>query len=178
MLSCTRWTLRVKDTCVVNRAVINPLTRVCSYLLVGVHPGDPGTGKAMAIQQTDGHVIFIKAQGWFPTCCSRNLGLTVCRSLGFCCCLLSLSCQPHVLICNICSCNSLYLSTELCYPQSPVGREDGGAAQSHLPPHSVWYPRACTGMGTKWWFCGGSVNPSPVVNSPVPGEWPSFDLLT
>lgn len=77
---------------------------VCRGLLVGASPGDRRAGNTMAIQQTDEHMIFIKEQGWFPVCCSRNRGLTLCCSLGFSCCLLSLLIwRAHVLPCNICS---------------------------------------------------------------------------
>lgn len=77
---------------------------VCRWLLVGASPGDRRAGNTMAIQQTDEHMIFIKEQGWFPVCCSRNRGLTLCCSLGFSCCLLFLLMwRARVLPCDICS---------------------------------------------------------------------------
>lgn len=81
-------------------AAIRPLTRV--HL---APDGGHRAGNTMAIQQTGEHMIFIKEQGWFPVCCSRNQGLTPCCSLGFSCCLLSLLIwQSCVLPRNTCSC--------------------------------------------------------------------------
>lgn len=144
-------------------ATISPLT-----LVQWAPGGDHRAGNTMANLQTDEHMIFIKEQGWFPVCCSRSWGLTLCCSLGFSCCLLSLlTWQSCVLPRNICSCVLLVPGCGVVWSKIPCrwGRW-------RRLPETTWTHSALIGVETEWWF-DGSLNPSPVFNACV-GDGPAL----